>query len=120
MTSVFISHSGKDSNLVKRLITLLRSALNLHAEDIRATSVDGFRLPVGYNTDELLRQEVNDAKILIGLISRSSINSAYVIFELGARWGSGKPMFPVLAPGFDPGSLEGPLRGINALSCNSR
>lgn len=117
MISVFISHSHQDGELVKRLITLLGSALNLPSNQIRATSVDGFRLPGGSNTNEQLRAEVQDAKVLIGVISSSSLKSAYVTFELGARWGSGKPMVPLLAPDVSPDLLAGPLQGINALSC---
>src|SRR3954454_8688962 len=117
--SVFISHSHQDADLVKRLIVLLRSALNLPSSQIRATSVDGFRLPGGANTTEQLRVEVQSAKVLVGVISRASLSSAYVTFELGARWGSGKPMIPLLAPDVGPDLLAGPLQGINALSCQS-
>jgi len=117
--SVFISHSHDDAELVKRLIILLRSALNLPSQQIRATSVDGFRLPGGSNTTEQLRVEVQEAAVLIGLISKSSLQSAFVIFELGARWGSGKPMIPLLAPDMEPKFLVGPLKEINALKYNS-
>lgn len=119
MVSIFISHSHQDAELVKRLITLLRASLNLPSDQIRATSIDGFRLPGGANTDEQLRTEVQGAAVLIGLISKSSLRSAYVIFELGARWGSGKPMVPLLAPEIGSDLLQGPLHGINALSCRS-
>lgn len=117
--SVFISHSHQDTELVKRLVTLLRSALNLQSSQIRATSLDGFRLPGGSNTNEQLRTEVQDSKVLIGVISSSSLRSAYVTFELGARWGSGKPMIPLLAHDVGPESLAGPLQGITALSCRT-
>jgi hypothetical protein len=117
--SVFISHSHDDEELVKLLITLLRSALNLPSHQIRATSVDGFRLPGGSNTTEQLRIEVQEAAVLIGLISKASLQSAFVIFELGARWGSGKPMIPLLAPDVEPGSLADPLKGLNALKYKS-
>jgi hypothetical protein len=117
--SVFISHSHQDVDLVKLLIDLLRSALNLPSSQIRATSVDGFRLPGGANTTEQLRFEVQSAKVLVGIISQASLKSAYVTFELGARWGSGKPMIPLLTPDVGPESLAGPLQGINALSCRS-
>jgi len=119
MLSVFISHSHEDTELVKRLITLIRSSLNLSATEIRATSVDGYRLPGGANVDERLRTEVQDTKVLVGVISTAGARSSYVTFELGARWGSGKPMVPLLAPGVGIDALAGPLKGINALSCDS-
>jgi len=36
----------------------LRAALPLSAKDIRCTSVDGYKLAAGTNSDEQLRQEV--------------------------------------------------------------
>ena len=116
---VFISHSDDDVEIAKPLITLLRNALNLRSDDIRCSSVDGYRLPAGASTDDILRQEVHNSELLIGLITPSSINSVYVLFELGARWGAGKPMYPLLASGATWEHLEGPLSGINALNCSN-
>lgn len=116
---IFISHSSSDSVFIKDLIELLRSALNIPSQRIRCTSVDGYRLSVGANTDEQLRKEVYDAKILIGIITPSSMNSAYVLFELGARWGAKKLIFPILACGSGPNILGGPLKTINILNCDS-
>jgi len=119
MIKLFISHSSKDETLVETLIELVKNALRLSASEIRCTSIDGYRLPGGANTNELLKLEVRDAKAFIGLISSESIDSMYVLFELGARWGSDKHLLPFLAPGVSPDILEGPLSGLNALSCGS-
>ena len=116
--SIFISHSSKDANVAFALIELLRAALGRRAEDIRCSSVDGYRLPGGANTEQQLRQEVNTATAFIGLITTDSLASPYVMFELGARWGAGLHMLPLLA-GVDAGYIKGPLSGINALSCSS-
>lgn len=116
---IFISHSSRDISFVEKLIDLLRNALNLSSPKIRCTSVDGYKLPIGADTDEQLRREVHDAKLLIGLITKSSMQSAYVLFELGARWGTGQPMFPLLAYRTDSDILDGPLKGINYLCCDN-
>jgi len=115
---VFISHSGKDEALALALIELLRAALGLRDEQIRCTSVDGYRLEAGANTNEQLKLEVRNAKAFIGLITPYSMASAYVLFELGARWGANLHMIPVLA-GVEPDALEGPLKGINAISAKN-
>ena len=117
--TLFISHSSEDAALVELLVDLLKSALSLKASEIRCTSVDGYRLPIGAKTDESLRQEIQDAKLFIGLISASSIKSTYVLFELGARWGCAKHLAPILAPASIQHILFGPLANLNALKCDS-
>lgn len=116
--SIFISHSSKDAALAEALIDLLRSALGLPAKEIRCSSVDGYRLPVGVNTEGKLREEVNAAKVVIGLVTPSSLASSYVMFELGARWGANLFLAPLLA-GVTPNELSGPLALLNVLSADN-
>jgi hypothetical protein len=115
---VLISHSSKDVPLALALIDLLKDGLGLLASQIRCTSVDGHRLPVGVNTESQLREEVNDAKVVIGLVTPSSLSSSFVMFELGARWGAGLFFAPLLA-GVRPSELSGPLSLLNALDATS-
>ncbi len=115
---VLISHSSKDKALAEALIELLRSALGLLPNQIRCTSVDGYRLPAGVNTDEQLRAEIKSVGVLIGLLTPHSITSTYVLFELGARWGAELFMIPLLA-GITPERMQGPHRVLNALSCET-
>ena len=115
---VFISHSSKDADLALALIELLKAGLGLLSNQIRCSSVDGYRLPVGVNSEAKLREEVNEAKAVIGLITPSSLSSAFVMFELGARWGANQYLAPLLA-GVKPAELRGPLSLLNALSSSS-
>jgi predicted transcriptional regulator len=115
---IFISHSSKDVDHAKRLIDLLRKALNLRSSDIRCTSVNGYRLPAGTQTSKRLKQEVHEADVFIALISQNSIESIYVLFELGARWGTGKILIPILISDDDQDLLQGPLAEINAITCS--
>lgn len=119
MIKIFISHCAEDSTIAESLAELLHTALHLPKSEIRCTSVDGYRLPAGANTDEQLRREVLDAPVLVGLISHRSFDSAYVLFELGARWGKNAFMAPLLAPGVSTSVLKGPISSLNALSCES-
>jgi len=118
LLDIFISHSSEDRIIAEALINLLRAALSIPKERIRCTSVDGYRLPVGAWTGDRLRQEVNEATVFIGLITEASIRSAYVLFELGARWGAGLHLAPLLACGADSSLLHGPLADFNALSAD--
>jgi hypothetical protein len=117
---LFISHSSKDSEFVEALIELLRVALSLPSSQIRCTTIDGYRLPGGANTDQQLKQEVHESDSFIGVISSESIKSLYVAFELGARWGAGRPLIPLITPGTDSKILGGPLTGINALNAGNK
>jgi len=117
---VFISHTSADSDLARALIRLLRSALPLSEDDIRCTSLSGYKLEPGADTDSLLRIEVNQSTILIGLLTPQSLTSSYVLFELGARWGIERKLVPLLGGGADFDSLPGPLKGKNALRAEDR
>jgi hypothetical protein len=63
---------------------------------------------------------VNDSSVLIGLLTPMSIQSSYVLFELGARWGIQRSLIPLLACGASYAVLPGPLQGRNALSAEKR
>ena len=112
---VFISHSSEDKSLAAAIVELIRSALSLAPETVRCSSVDGYRLPAGVDTDETLRREVYSTEVVIGVLTPHSLKSSYVQFELGARWGIGRPLVPLLARGASPAELPGPLQGKNAL-----
>lgn len=113
---IFISHSSNDKDLARALINLLLLALRLDPTTIRCTSVDGFRLAPGANTATQLRQEVNTSKVFLGLLTNYSLSSSFVLFELGARWGADKDIFPILARGATHSSIGGsPLANLNVL-----
>lgn len=114
--SIFISHSGSDINIVKLVINILRKSLNLPSDQIRCTSVPGYKLPSGSETDSQLKQEIFSAKVFIGIITKQSIHSTYVLFELGARWGVNLPLIPFICDKLGTSLLDGPIKNINALS----
>jgi hypothetical protein len=118
--TLFISHSSADAGVAQALVHLVEKALKLPAREIRCTSVDGYRLPVGADTSEQLRREIDVARAFVGVITKRSVQSAYVMFELGARWGAKKHLAPVLARNSDPATLSGPLRDLNALALTER
>jgi TIR domain len=116
---LFISHSSDDLRIVEALVDLFRSSLGLPPDRIRCSSLGGYRLPAAVSIDEQLRREIHEAEAFVCLISPRSLRSMYVVFELGARWGTGKPIIPLLAPGVAPRVLQPPLSAFQALSCES-
>jgi hypothetical protein len=65
-----------------------------------------------------LRRELVEAPIFIGIVTSSSVDSAWVLFELGARWGQERYLVPMLDADADYTLLPGPIHGQNALKCN--
>jgi hypothetical protein len=112
---VLISHSSRDDDLAEALVSLLRSALNLPPDRIRCTSTPGTKLPVGANTDTQIKAEVGQSKVFVAILTPTSLQSAYVLFELGARWGKDLVLSALLARGATPEFLGGPMKGINVL-----
>ena len=119
MIDVFISHSSQDSKLADALIAFLREALSIKPKQIRCTSVDGYRLPAGSDTETYLRREIVEATYFLALITPSSLKSPWVLIELGARWATEKPLMPLLAKGALANSLKGPIASLNSLHCDS-
>lgn len=115
---IFISHNSKDKDLAEAFAELFRAALNIPPNKIRATSIYGHKLAAGADIDQL-REETIGANLMVGIITDMSIESAYVLFELGARWGTKKALFPVLGAGATTSMLRGPLSRMNALRCDS-
>jgi hypothetical protein len=118
MIKIFISHSSKDIELVLKLVDLFRAALNLTSQEIRCTSLAGFRLPGGADVNEQLRQEIHESEVFVAVISQSSLKSQFVFFELGARWGTDKHLIPLLAQDTDISAIQEPLASLNILRCN--
>ena len=118
--AVFISHSSGDIGIVYELVELLKAALPIRSSDIRCTSLDGYRLPGGARVESRLREEVKSAAVLLGLVTPKSVESQYVMFELGARWGSEKPLFPLVVFAEDMRLVRGPLASLNVLDISSQ
>lgn len=116
---IFISHSNKDEKIAEALTELLKNALEIDPQAILCTSVEGHRLAVGVRTSDRLKEELLNAKSFVALLTPHSLRSTWVLFELGARWGRGSHLAPLLAGGLTAEQLGGPLPDINALSCTS-
>lgn len=117
---IFISHSSADVDLAEALIGLLERALRIAPDEIRYTSVTGYSLNTGVRIEDQLRTEIERSEVLIALITEAALSSTYVLFELGARWGLRRPLFPVLGKGLKAIALKDPLKALAAASCDKR
>ncbi|MBK8146191.1 MAG: toll/interleukin-1 receptor domain-containing protein [Bacteroidetes bacterium] len=102
---IFISHRHKDNPIADLFVKLIKCAFIIENHDIRCTSLPPHALSVGSNIFETLKEEVKNAEIVLGLISKSVDESEYVLFELGASWGNSIPTFPLLITGAIPNDI---------------
>jgi len=116
MLDIFISHSSADEIIANQLINVLRNALNIDPMSIRCTSVPGYKLEGGVNTDDRLREEVNSCRVLLGLVSAASLESIYVLFELGARWGQRGALKPLVYTKSIFSNVSGPLANLHIIN----
>lgn len=119
MIDVFISHSSKDEKLAETLANLLHSAFSIRHERIRCTSVAPYKLKGGDDAGKQLCKEIREAKIFLALITPNTIQSPWMLIELGARWETQKHLTPLLAKGAKPGDIKGPFVLLNALRCDN-
>lgn len=113
---IFISHSSDDAPIAEAVVNLIKKAFNISSDKIRCTSVDGYKLRSGANTDQQLREEIFSSKVFVAILTPNSISSTYVLFELGARWGGNLPLLPLICDTAGVSMLQGPLKNIHSLN----
>ncbi len=104
--------------LAEAFIELLISAMPISSERIRCSSVPGHELPGGISIVDVLRKEVRDSRVFVALITPESFKSTYVQFEMGARWGAGLRLIPLLVAMKVDDLIQGPLGMLRCLSCD--
>jgi hypothetical protein len=117
---LFVSHRHKDEAIARALVTTLQSAFDITRADIRCTSVQPFRLPVGERTPDRLRTELRRAEAVLGIIAPDTVDSSYVLFELGAAWSNGLLTCPLLVRGATGINIPDPIRDLNPLVLSDR
>jgi hypothetical protein len=114
-TRIFVSHSHSDVEIAKKLIEVIETGLKIPEHAIRCTSVPGYRLEGGDDAPEVLRRNLRESSVVLGLLTRSSLDSECVLMELGAAWALEKLAIPLLGPGTSLGALPGFFRDLHAL-----
>lgn len=110
---LFISHSSNDRELAGRLTQLISGHFEVPRQAIRCSSVPGYRLELGALTGEQLQQELRGAKVVLAVLTPSSLAAPWVLYEMGAAWGLAKTCIPLLAGDIDDAfkTMPDPLRG---------
>lgn len=86
---VFFSYAAADSSSALRLRSLLSQQPNL-----QVFTTDS--LSAGEDWVSKLKSELSACDIFFVLISPNSLDSNWVLYEIGAAWGLDKPIVPVV------------------------
>ncbi len=84
-----VSHANVDQTLARKLRNLISES----------TSVEVFtteELNAGSNWQTRMRRELESADVVLALLTPKSVDSSWVLHELGAAWALRKPIIPVI------------------------
>lgn len=86
---VFISHSNADLVFARKI----RNLLSQHA-NARVFTTD--ELSAGEKWETRLRHELAAADAVVAILTPDSVDSSWVLHEIGAAWALEKPIIPVI------------------------
>src|SRR5215467_14258331 len=85
---VFVSYAQQDRALAEELFRALRPL------SVRVWSDD--QLSAGENWSDVLRSRLRDSQYFVLLLTPKTLESSWVLQELGAAWALGKRIIPVV------------------------
>ena len=115
---VFITHASEDRALVKAFVNALEASIAISPEEIRCTSLPGYRLRTGNRVSDAVRAEIAGAAVVIGVLTPWSLEAGWILFELGCGWGVGRKL-KMLTTDVNLDSLPGALQEFDGTDATS-
>ena len=124
---VFISHAELDKEFANEIVTLFEFIGVKGKEKLLCTSVDGYRIPVGRDIVEYLREVFNNYDLFVIILHTHNYYTRPVCLnEMGAAWALKTNYYSVLASDFDFNEMTGVVNNkdvaikIGAEDCEAR
>ena|ERR1700687_1843645 len=114
MADVFISFIHEEERVARAVQALLRA--NLDADHQIFLSADDWQIHAGEVWLDRIKQELDEARVLLLLLSLASVGRPWVNFEAGAAWLTGKAVLPVCFGGLTKEALPKPYSVFQALN----
>jgi hypothetical protein len=112
MAQVFISFIHEDDAVAEAVQRFLQSKLNDQAV---FRSSDRWRIYAGEVWMDRIMTELQDAKVVVLILSPRSVKRAWVNFEAGAAWIEKAKIIPVCFGGLTKGNLPKPYSSLQAI-----
>jgi hypothetical protein len=113
MARVFVSHAWNDREYVDAFVdNVLRLGCGLPPEELFYSSGEDTGVPSGLDLLAHVRKRVEQADVVIAVISATYLTRPVCMAEMGAAWGVAGRLFPLLTPGMERTDLEGVLGSL--------
>ena len=105
---VFVSHSDADTVFARKLRNLLFQRANAQVFTTE-------ELSAGERWETKLRHELAAADVVVALLTPASVDSSWVLHEIGAAWALEKPIIPVVTRRDVLNKMPVSLKGTTAI-----
>jgi hypothetical protein len=109
--SVIISHAHEDKELAKKLVACLQACVSLSDQSFLCTSIRELSVPLGAQWARDLKGHLQGADVVVALLTKKALSSAWVQRELDAAWALDKQILCLLGSGVTRKTLPELLRG---------
>jgi TIR domain len=114
MAQIFISHVHEEAEIAQAVLRFLR-AFKLDA----FLSTDPLQINPGERWFDRIASELTEAKVVLLLLSRQSVNRPWINFEAGWAWGLDTALIPICFGGLEKGAMPRPYSDLQGLNLNS-
>ena len=120
MSRVFVSHASADKPVIDHFVgTILEGALEIPSADIFYSSQPE-KIPSGMDFNEYMREKIDNAELVIFMVSKNFLGRPFCLCEMGAAWVQVKRRFPIVVPPASFGDLTAVLSGLQGRRLDDR
>jgi hypothetical protein len=112
---VFISHATSDADLVDAIVRLLEGGIGVPYAQIFCSSQKGQGIRPGVDFKEDIRKNLDDATVVLAVVSQNFYASQFCLCELGGVWLKAARTIPLLVPPLKTSELSAVVAGVQVL-----
>lgn len=109
---IFVSHAVKDKPLADAFVDLLETGIGISSNDVFCSSLEGLGIPAGKNFVDYIKDQIQEPKAVILLLTPNYYRSNFCLCELGATWAMCHDFFPILVPPLEYDEIKDVLTGV--------
>ena len=98
MSQIFISHAVADQKLARLLTNFLKEAIGVPQDAIFCSSVTGHGIPLGDDFNAYIKDQIQNPRLVVLLMTPAYMESWFCLMELGAAWAKSHRTIPVVVP----------------------